>query len=350
MKRLTVYTLGVLLSLGMLSGCGSGGSGGSMNMMSAPQAKSSEATSSSAAMDYGYADDNMAEADEAPMEPSPGAMDGGTGEMPSVVSEADKGRKIIYHVDMSLETTEFETSLAALNDAVNQAGGFTESSSVSGNSMYSRGGTRYASLIVRIPPEKLDSFLSSVRGICNVLSTSQQKEDITSAYTDTETRKRALEVEQERLFALLEKADSIETIIALETRLSEVRYQLDSFSSQLRVYDEKVSYSTVTLDLNEVERVSDPAPRTVGERIRTGFSGTLYDIQCGFQDFVVWVVVNLPYLLMIAVFVLIIVLLVRWSLRRSARRSAARPAETPPAPQGENFYRADPSDDKPSNQ
>lgn len=348
MKRWTVYTLGVLLSLGMLSGCGSGGS--SMNKAAAPQASFSETASSSAAMDYGYADD-VAEAEEAPMEPSPGAMDGGSsGEMPSVVSEADKGRKIIYHVDMSLETTEFETSLAALNDAVNQAGGFTESSSVSGNSIYSRGGKRYASLIVRIPPEKLDSFLSSVRGICNVLSTSQQKEDITSAYTDTEARKRALEVEQERLFALLEKADSIETIIALETRLSEVRYQLDSFSSQLRVYDEKVNYSTVTLDLNEVERVSDPVPRTVGERIRTGFSGTLYDIQCGFQDFVVWAVVNLPYLLILAVFVLIIVLLVRWSLRRSARRRAARPTETPPAPQGENFYRADPSDDKPSNQ
>lgn len=348
MKRLSAYPLAMLLCLAMLSGCGS--SGGSDNMAAEPQANFSEmASSSAAAADFNYfAADDIAEAEEAPLELSPGAMNGETGEMPSVVSEADKGRKIIYHVDMSLETTDFDSSLAALNDAVEKAGGFTESSSVSGNSIYSRGGTRYASLIVRIPPETLDSFLRSVRGICNVLSTSQQKEDITSAYTDTETRKRALEVEQERLFALLEKADSIETIIALETRLSEVRYQLDSFSSQLRVYDEKVSYSTVTLDLNEVERVSDPVPRTVGERIRTGFSGTLYDIQCGFQDFVVWAVVNLPYLLMLAAFVLIVVLLMRWSLRRVTRRRAARPAETPPAPQGENFYRADPSDDKPS--
>lgn len=267
-------------------------------------------------------------------------------ELGSIVDPADSNRKIIYYVDMSLETMEFDKSLLGLNEAVQKAGGYIESSSVSGTSIYDEGyGRRFASLVVRIPPDTLDSFIEAVNGICNVTNSSQSKEDVTTAYTDVETRKKTLEVEQERLLALLEQADSIETIVALESRLSEVRYQLESFSSQLRSYDERVDYSTVTLNLDEVRRISDPAPRTMGERIKIGFSDTLYSIRDGIQDITVWIIVNLPYLLIWAVILVVFVLFVRRTFRRvSQRRSFS--AGNADAPQRENFYQSAPEDKK----
>ena len=64
--------------------------------------------------------------------------------------------------------------------------------------------------------------------IGTVTYTNKSSEDITLDYVDVESRIEALEVEQERLLALLESAQDLESVIQLESRLSEVRYQLET--------------------------------------------------------------------------------------------------------------------------
>ena len=46
---------------------------------------------------------------------------------------------------------------------------------------------------------------------------------------------------------LKEKADTLDAVIALEKRLSEIRYDLESMESQLRLYDNQVEYSILRL-------------------------------------------------------------------------------------------------------
>ena len=101
-------------------------------------------------------------------------------------------------------------------------------------------------------------------------------EDVTLSYADVESRKKTLLVEQERLWALLEKADTTEAIITLESRLSEIRYQLESYESQLRLMENQVSYSTVNLYVEEVILLTPTEEETVGSRIRRGFSENLF--------------------------------------------------------------------------
>mgnify|MGYP002226154573 CR=1 FL=1 len=76
---------------------------------------------------------------------------------------------------------------------------------------------------------------------------------MTLTYVDLQSHRDALQTEQERLLQLLEQAESIEDIITIEQRLSDVRYQLESMESQLRSYDNQVDYSTVYLYIDEVE-------------------------------------------------------------------------------------------------
>ncbi len=231
------------------------------------------------------------------------------------------GRKLIRTVSLSMETLEFENFISALQKAVAEVGGYIESSDISGNSYnYSR--SRYASFTCRIPSAKLDGFLHTVGGIGNVTSSNENQVDVTLSYVDTEARISSLQTEYDRLLELLAQAENVDSLISLEARLSDVRYQLESYKSQLRTYDNLVDYSTVTLSVNEVLRVTSPEESNVWARIQSDFSDNLYSVGTGLVDFFVWFVANIPYFAVIAVIVLIIVLIIKACLRNSPSHQA----------------------------
>jgi len=114
-----------------------------------------------------------------------------------------------------------------------------------------------------------------------------------------------LEEEQERLLELLENAETIEDIITIEGRLSEVKYQLESMKSQLRTFDNKVTYSTVHIYIDEVKELTPVVEQTAGERIAEGFAESLRDIGEGFKEFFIGFVINIPYIIVWAVIIVI---------------------------------------------
>ena len=209
-----------------------------------------------------------------------------------VVSE----RKLIKNAELEVETLEFERFIDLLEAKVTETGGYIESSNTSNNS-YHYNRLKYANYTLRIPSDKLDEFVHIVGENANIVNTSTSTDDVTLSYYDSESRKKALEIQQERLLALLEKADKVEDIIELESRLSEVTYQLESQSTILRNYDNLVEYSTVRLNINEVERETQKAPETIGDKMKTGLSETFYNIKEGLENLVVFVVVNFPYII-----------------------------------------------------
>ena len=77
------------------------------------------------------------------------------------------------------------------------------------------------------------------------------------------------------MMALLEQATSIEDIITIESRLSEVRYQIESMESQLRTFDNQVDYSTVSISISEVKELTPVVEESAGTRIRNGFVNSL---------------------------------------------------------------------------
>lgn len=205
-------------------------------------------------------------------------------------------RKLIKNVTLGVETEDFDGLISELYKRVNEAGGYMEDSSISGNSYYYRDDSRYANLTIRIPGSALDEFVNQVAEISNVTRKNESIQDITLQYVDVESHKLALATEQERLLALLEKAETVEDIIAIEGRLSEVRYQLQSYESQLRTMDNQVDYSTVYIDISEVKKLTPQKELNVWERIQTGFSENLVSLGEGMRDLFVVIIVSIPYL------------------------------------------------------
>ena len=154
---------------------------------------------------------------------------------------------------------------------------------------------RTASFTVRIPTGRLDEFITDLEGKGSIVNRSENTEDVTLQYSDIESRKKTLEMEQDRIWALLEKADTLDAVIALEKRLSEIRYDLESMESQLRLYDNQVEYSILRLDLSEVTNYSPTEPQTIWQRIRTGFVENAHRAAGLFSSLFVGIIISVPF-------------------------------------------------------
>lgn len=220
--------------------------------------------------------------------------------------------KIIKYVNLDVETQEFDVLIETIKDEITQLGGYDERTEIRGNSYNSYYGNRRANIIARIPKDKLDEFVSIVSDNANVINESSSSENVTLEYVDTESRKKSLQIEQDRLFELLVKTDTLDDIVTLESRLSAIRHELQMYETQLRTMDNKVDYSTVTISISEVARMTPTQEKeTVFTRIKNGFSDTIYDISEGLKNFVVWFVVNLPYLIIWAIVIIVAVVISR---------------------------------------
>ena len=229
-------------------------------------------------------------------------------------------QKLIKTVNMSAETTEFDTLVADVRAKAESAGGYVESSDVGGN--YGGDTTRYAYLVLRIPAEKLDDFVGGVKDASNVRTFSESTEDVTLQYTDMDTHIKALREELDALFSMMEQATSMKDILSIQSQITDVRYEIESYESQLRVYDNQVTYSTVYLDLYEVNRESSTAGTTFGERVKAKFNDNLYQMGQGFQIFMVGLLGGLPILLPIVVICIVVIVVLRkfWKKRKNDKQ------------------------------
>ncbi len=243
--------------------------------------------------------------------------------------------KIIYSGHVYMETTEFDDAILALDQAIRQFGGFIQQSDVSGNTRYHDDGSttvvnRWGYYVVRIPTDKFDSFMTLADGIGNVTNSSRTAENVTSQYTDYEARLTSLYTQEERLLAMLEESGDLDSLIQLEARLSEVRYEIESIERNLRNLDQRLAYSTVTLELREVEDYTPTVPvtRTFGEKLTDALSDGWKGFVRGIQNFVVNIARSLPGLVLFSAVVIAVVLTVRrWFKRRKAKKAKA--AEQP---------------------
>ncbi len=235
---------------------------------------------------------------------------GGAASESGIDPVVNNGRKLIKTVRLEMQTKEFDALLDGVRKKIQETGGYIENSSVWGNS-YNYSSTRSSELTARIPAERLDEFVEVISGLGNVTYKSEGVEDVTLQYVDVESHQKALETEQERLLELLEKADNLEDLLTIESRLSEVRYELENYGSQKRILDNQINYSTVHMTITEVERITEVGEKSFFEEISDRFGTNLYNVGRGLREFVISLIGALPILAVWAVFIGVIVLVIR---------------------------------------
>ena len=222
MKKLISFLLAALMIFSLCA-CGS-----SSNSASDSRQEASTPMESAAKDDIAYDE----EADYGGLAAEEGGLSAdGAGESSGDINPD----KIIYSADATLETTDFDTAVEKLGALIEQYGGFIESSSVRGVNIYNRGGygRRSADYTVRIPSKNFSTLMNELPGIGNVPYTHTYTENITAQYYDAQARLTAYETQEQSLLAMLEKAETVEDIINIEDKLTDVRYNIDSVKSRL---------------------------------------------------------------------------------------------------------------------
>ena len=222
-----------------------------------------------------------------------------------------EGRKWIITIDMNVETDDLDVLMADLDQKINALGGYVEDQNIHNGSNYASHRYRSANLTIRIPDEQVDAFTNEVSGIANVVSQNLRREDITLKYVATASRVTALETEEARLLELLAEADNMADLLEIEARLTDVRYELENYTSQLRLLDNQIDYATIYLYISEVQEYTPTEDPTFFERIKNTFGHALEGLGDGIVDLTVFLVGNSPYLLTFGVLAFVVIRLAK---------------------------------------
>ena len=171
-----------------------------------------------------------------------------------------------------------------------------------------------ATLTLRIPSEQLTAALDKLRELGTVEEVSLNASDVTMATQDLDARITALSASVDRLLALLATATDTDTLIQLETAISDRQAQLESLESERRYYADQVSLSTVTLNL--VTEYAGPVakPVTFVDGLVAGWNAFV----AFFSGLLVAIGVLLPFLVLAGLITFVIIVLVRWNRKRKA--------------------------------
>ncbi len=325
MKKWWLAVLSAVMVIAMLlSGCAAGSSTGmdeskGGEVAGAP-AYDGEKAEASAEEGYDQA------AEEAAQPQSGGA--GNTADYESSLLEPGVNRKIVYYGTINTQTENYSKDYNAILSKLSEMKGYVQNLSVSGTEPEEWQDTgRTAQMTLRVPSNKFDEFMSFLGGLGETINTSVNGDDISLQYFDTETRLKTLRTREGRLQALLEKAATMEDIIELEQALADVSYEIQSLEMNLRDYDSLIDYSTVTITLQEVQVISEvkpSSPKTLGERISSGFYSVLNVLADIGEKLLVFLIGGIPVWIVLAIIIVPTVILVKRSKKKRAKEAAKR--------------------------
>ena len=218
-----------------------------------------------------------------------------------IIGRVIQPEKVITTISLGFETADFDDFTDQLEDLILENEGYIEYSDIwyGGSSRSFRRGD----YTIRIPQSQMNRFKDNVKDIGNLLNESTSREDVTSQYTDTESRLRVVETKEERILALLESADIMSDIIELERELSNIIYEKEYLSSELMDLDDRIDYSTIHLNVEEVERftTTEDMDTGLGTRIKNSLSDSLHFFTTSMESIIIFLVYLIPFLIVLVI-------------------------------------------------
>lgn len=227
----------------------------------------------------------------------------------ALFNSLDGQGKIIRNGTIQMETISFDVAVKQILSKTTSIAGYVQSSNISGNSIEvkseSGAESRRGEFILRIPKTKFDSFISDIGSLGRITNQKVSSEDVTTAYFDTQAHLKSLNIQEERLLALLKKTGELKDIIVLEKELSDVRYQIESLTGSLKKWDNLIDYCTLNIQISEVHKIKESSV-SYGDKIVNGFTSSFKSLVDVGKSFVVIVFIVLPFVVVLSILFLII--------------------------------------------
>ena len=179
-------------------------------------------------------------------------------------------RIIIREVDMSLVVDDIQVAIDDIAEMAANAGGWVVDSG--------RWSLHSGSISIRVPADVLDDTIEELRDLANrVDAENTTSRDVTDEYVDLESRLKNQRAAHEALLKLLERAESVDTALAVQRDLSRVQEEVERLSGRIKFLEESSAFSIIRINLSlapvDVE-VDAGADQTVAVGVPVKFRAT----------------------------------------------------------------------------
>ena len=272
----------------------------------------------------------LAEASAAPAASQQGTGDEGTvggGPATEDGNAAPIEQRIIKTGEVTVEVAEVTETVGRVRAFVLELGGYVGGSQAGADD-------QGATLTLRIPATRFDDALQALRELDGeVIAEATRESDVTRQIVDLEARIANLEASEASYRVLLERAERIDDVLAVQARLDGVRGEIEQLEAQLQEIEGDADLSTLTVSLV-------PAAEPVEEVTTTWNAGTevqgalasLVGIGQGLLNALIWFgIVWLPVILVLGILALL-AFRAAWEVRRRLPLTEPVPAHRDPPP------------------
>ncbi len=243
--------------------------------------------------------------------PAPGAPsrggdlaydESGTGSAASPATD----RKIVKTGAITLVVDSISDSMARITALAAELDGYVVSSN-----MYEGDRGLSGRLAIRIPAPKYDEAFSKLRKMAvKVPYENMQSQDVTEEYTDLQARLKNLEATEQQYLVLLDRAQTVEDILKVQSALSNTRGQIESIKGRIQYLERTSDMSLIEITLQESKSIQGESWNAL-ETFKSALSG-LVAFGKVLANIIIWLIIFCP----IWIIIIVIVLLVRRRQRR----------------------------------
>jgi hypothetical protein len=234
---------------------------------------------------------------------------------------ASEGRKIVRTGQLALSVDAFEPVREKIDALVQSAHAFVADSQV----VHVQGRATEATIVLRVPTDGYESLVAALGKLGTIDNESSKADDVTDQWVDVTARLTNARKLEGRLIELAAKdAGNVSQLLEVESKLGEVREEIERYEGQLHVLDDQVSLSTLTLHVTTLAPYVAPVQPTFGGAAGRALAASWHDVCELARNLALGAVGALPWLpLGVAAF-----LGFRYARRRVRRALPAAAAKT----------------------
>ena len=160
-------------------------------------------------------------------------------------NRGDGTSDVVRYGNLSLEVNDVDDALARVTTLIESAGGYISSSSRSGEGEY-----LYLSVTLRVPAAEFSAVMASLRSEGEVLYEDIYSYEVTMQVLDLEARLENLRASESAFLKLLDRAQTVADVVAVQSELSRIQGDIESFEAQLSGVKDQVEMASVMLSLS----------------------------------------------------------------------------------------------------
>lgn len=323
-KRICSWILLILCPLLLVCGCGSGGE----NYMS-------ESAGSSYSQSETATEDNMVDSgasEGAGADEASGKDSGDKDEETAVKSESQINTEmLVYTCTLKIDTLDYETSVNAFRQMLNNAGGFVEhekySDGITSDHYYIEDSEKMKSYkaTVRVPQNQYETFLSGAGQLGDIRSKESNVENVNQEYTDLGTSLDIYEAKEKRYIKMLADVTDDKHAISIEKELTELQVKIAQIKTRMKEIKTDVDYSTIELTIREVSKYEETPEKTDTflQRLGTTIKDTFKNFLLFMETMLFFAIRVSPYAIIIVLILLLVLFLQKRSKKKSSKEEKA---------------------------